>query len=496
MFNNLDKYKENNRLEAKSATGGLPHSLWATYSAFANTEGGCILLGVKERKDKSLQAVTLPDPQRLVTEFWNTVNNRKKVNVNILTDKNVQIIETDGKQIVVIEVPRADRRDKPVYIGADPFEGAYRRNGEGDYRCTKDEVRNMMRDQSDISQDLRLMEQLDLDAFDRESIRRYRTRLRNVRPDHVWEALEDIPFLQKLGCVARNEKGQLQPTAAGVLMFGFENEIVKEFPSYFLDYQEHDDETTRWTDRIVSNLGDWSGNIFDFYFRVCNRITQMAKTPFKLDGVTRIDDTPVHKAMREALTNALLHTNYHERRGIVIHRRPHEITISNPGGFRVAISDAVSGLSDPRNYTLVKLFNLIGIGERAGSGIPHIYAVWKKHGLPEPMLTQEFSPDRVTLSLAGLKSICADDEDVLVNDENVLVSDKNVLVSDKNVFVNEIEQEVLKYIAENPQATYEEVAVAISRTPKTAQRCLSRLKEKNVIRRVGADKNGHWEVVR
>jgi len=398
-WNELHKYRENNRVEAKKAVGGLPRSIWETYSSFANTVGGFILLGVEEQEDKSLRAVELPDPEKLVTDFWNTINDRQKVNVNILTNKNVYIVEADGHRIVVIEVPRADRRDRPIYIGADPFAGSYRRNGEGDYHCTKDEVRNMMRDQSDVSQDLRVLEQLDLDAFDYESVRRYRNRLQNLRPDHVWENLEHIPFLQKMGCVGRAESGTLHPTAAGILMFGFEYEIVKEFPAYFLDYQEHDDETTRWTDRVVSNLGDWSGNIFDFYYRICNRIAHDAKTPFKLNGITRIDDTPVHKALREALANALIHANYYDRRGLVIHRYPKKVIIANPGSLRVSISDAVSGFSDPRNNTLVKLFNLVGIGERAGSGVPNIYAVWKNEGWQEPKLEEQFNPGRTILSL-------------------------------------------------------------------------------------------------
>lgn len=49
--------------------GGLPRSIWETYSAFANTLGGVILLGVEEYKDKSLHPVNLPDPEGMVAEF-------------------------------------------------------------------------------------------------------------------------------------------------------------------------------------------------------------------------------------------------------------------------------------------------------------------------------------------------------------------------------------------------------------------------------------------
>jgi predicted HTH transcriptional regulator len=396
----LNHYRENNRLEAKKASGGLPRSLWETYSAFANTEGGCILLGAETSPDGTLNAVEPPDPEKLVVDFWNTINNRQKISVNILTDKHVQIVEAGGHRIVKIDVPRANRRDKPVYIDNNPITGSYRRNGEGDYHCAEEQVRAMMSDRADISQDTRVLERLDLDAFDREAIRRYRFRLETLRPQHVWENLEDFDFLHMLGCVGRGDDGGLHPTAAGILMFGFEREIVKEFASYFLDYQEHGDNSTRWTDRIISSSGEWSGNIFDFYYRVYNRIAQEAKTPFKLEGGTRIDDTPVHKALREALANALLHANYYGRRGLVVHRWPSLISIANPGGLRIRANDAVlGGISDPRNETLIKLFNLIDIAERAGSGLPNIYSVWKSMNWPEPVLEERFDPDRTILSL-------------------------------------------------------------------------------------------------
>ncbi|MDR1206276.1 MAG: putative DNA binding domain-containing protein [Peptococcaceae bacterium] len=400
-FSQLHKYREGNRLEAKKAAGGLPRSVWETYSSFANTNGGVILLGVEETEDKSLHVIGLPEPEKLAGDFWNGVNNHRHVNVNILTDRNVRIETADGKRIIVIDVPRAERRDKPVYIGRDFLSGSFRRNGEGDYHCTHEEVRGMLRDQTDATQDLRVLEQLGLDAIDCETVRRYRNRIENIRPNHVWENLDDVTFLQKLGAVGRGGNGNLHPTGAGILMFGFEYEIVKEYPNYFLDFQEHDDETIRWTDRVVTNLGDWSGNIFDFYYRVVHRLSQDVKTPFVLNGDTRVDDTPVHKALREALVNALIHSDYYGRRGLVIHKFRDCVTITNPGGLRVSVEDAIGGgLSDPRNITLTKVFNLLNLGERAGSGIPSIYSVWNHQGWRSPALKEQFNPDRTELSLS------------------------------------------------------------------------------------------------
>ena len=143
-FDNLQQYREDNRIEAKEALGGLPESIWETYSAFANAEGGIILLGVEELPDKSLHALDILDPQWLIEDFWRIVNDPQLVSVNILTEENVQIHMVDGKQIIAISVPKADAQHRPVYIGTDPYLGSYRRCGEGDYRLTKEEVDAML----------------------------------------------------------------------------------------------------------------------------------------------------------------------------------------------------------------------------------------------------------------------------------------------------------------------------------------------------------------
>ena len=140
----IPHYRENNRLEAKLATGGLPHSIWETYSAFANSYGGVILLGVEELPDRSLRAQGLLDPQELLEEFTALLSDPKVVSVNLLGEDDIQILSVDGKDIIAICVPMAEQDQLPVYIGGDLVRGSYRRSGDGDYHCTQAELNAML----------------------------------------------------------------------------------------------------------------------------------------------------------------------------------------------------------------------------------------------------------------------------------------------------------------------------------------------------------------
>ena len=108
----------------------------------------------------------------------------------------------------------------------------------------------------------------------------------------------------------------------------------------------------------------------------------------------------MHQAIREALANCLVNADFYIRRGIVIKKEIHQITLENPGYIRTGKKQMLKGgISDPRNKALMKMFNLIGIGERAGSGVPDIFAVWKNEGWEEPTVEEQFDPDRTLLIL-------------------------------------------------------------------------------------------------
>ena len=430
--------QENGHVEVKLAQGGLPKSLWETYSAFANTEGGVIILGVKEQASKGWQWEGVRDPERLVKDFWDTVNNRNKVSLNLLSDKDVSVVEYEGRKFICIQVPRAERANRPIYLGNDLLGGSFRRNGEGDYRCSSEEVKAMLRDADAMSQDLVLVKWGTIDVLNLESIKRYRMRMQLGRPGHVWQALDDVLFLQRVGALGYDEHGVLRPTRAGLLMFGNEYDIVREFPQYFLDYQEKFDVDTRWTDRVYSSSGDWSGNVFDFFYLAYNRIAQTIKLPFQMEGIYRKDDTPVHKAIREVLANALVNADYFLPRGVVIIREVNALILSNPGSFRIPVNVAKSGgISDPRNATILKMFNLIDVGERTGSGIPLIASVCEEMAWPMVQISDEVNPNRTQIHLSMLSSVNLGDNGVNLGDNGVNLGGNGVSLGDNGASLGE-----------------------------------------------------------
>ena len=118
-LNKLESYKENNRLEAKAAQGGIPKSIWESVCAFANTSGGLIVLGVKERKDGTLEIVGLSDAHKMLDDFWNAALSKDKMSARFLNDEDARIEVINDREVIVIEVPRVSRFMRPMFLNKD-----------------------------------------------------------------------------------------------------------------------------------------------------------------------------------------------------------------------------------------------------------------------------------------------------------------------------------------------------------------------------------------
>jgi len=540
--------------ECKDASGGLPDSLWESYSSFANTDGGVILLGVKE-VDRKFSIAGVPKAATLIKRFWDGVNNREKVSVNILFDRHVYSVKCRGRDVIVIEVPRADRQDRPVYIGKDMFGGTFRRNGEGDYHCPRESVKAMVRDACVETADACLLEELTVDDLCPKTIRSYRNRFKSKKPEHVWNDLPDEEFLVRIRAARRGEDGKVHPNLAGLVCFAEFGQIMDILPDFFLDYREKLSTDTRWTDRVAAHDADWSGNIYDFYMMIYDRITSHVKMPFELDAEgLRVEENEIHKSLRELLANALVHADYHGRRGIVIEKQAQTISFANPGIFRVNKAVAVEGgTSDARNSHIFNIFALVDIGERSGTGLADLYGQWKKYNLPDPTIAEEYDPDRVKIT------VYTDSDQGLTNRPKVpqgtpkvpqeaigsapktaqgaprvpqkrpkvpqecpkpaqnrpkldpesaqglpgIGPRKDGVLPDSAIIVpselrNELAsvRQVYKAIVANPKATYRGLAVQLDFAKDTIGRAIATLIRLKIIRREGNKQTGHWEVVK
>lgn len=402
--------REDKDWEFKAAKGGLPSSLWETYSAMANTDGGVIVLGVKELDGGQFEIQGLDDPVKTEKDFWNTVNNRGKVSANLLANSDARLESVAGKTLLIVQVPRATRRQRPVFVGQNPLEGTFRRYNDGDYRCTPDQVGRMLADQAEDPADSRILPGFNLDDLDAESLRQYRHRFASRSPTHPWLKLDDRGFLEKLGGWRKDRTGGDEGlTVAGLLMFG-KDEAIRDpaaVPQFNIDYRERlsEDPQVRWSDRIWPD-GTWAANLFQLFERVYPRLVRELKVPFQLgnprgfDLFRRHDETIVHEAVREAFVNALIHADFRGQGGIVIERYRDRLEFSNPGTLLLSIEQLLKGgVSECRNKALQTLFVMLGYGEKAGSGIDKIREGWASQNWRWPLIEEQAKPDRVRLTL-------------------------------------------------------------------------------------------------
>lgn len=246
-------------------------------------------------------------------------------------------------------------------------------------------------------------------------------------------------------------------------------------PLYFVDYQEQPDEpdtSVRWLDRVVPD-GTWSGNLFDFYRKVIRKLTADLKVPFHMQGDTRIDETPIHQALREALVNTLVHADYSDRASVRVIKRPSGFEFRNPGALRVPVAQALKGgESDCRNRTLQQMFLMINLGERAGSGLPRILTSWQSEGRLLKM-TELFEPYDQSLLRMDWKS----------NKTSGKTSGKTTL-------------EILHLIEQDEKLTIAELSFALKISERSIERAIQSLRENGRLERRGPAKGGVWIILK
>lgn len=475
---------ETRELECKLAQGAdgkgeLPKDFWRTYSGMANAKGGVVLLGVRE-KDGRFTVAGIENIEKVKQDLFNQLTNPSKVSINLLSEDDVLTLNQGDKQFLHINIPAATRKQKPVFINNNMFSGTFRRLYDGDHHCNEETVKRMIAEQIEDDRDAKILEHFTFDDLDMESVSAYRNIFSAVRPNHAWLALDTFEFLKMQRCWLRDRyTGKEGLTVAGLLMFGKWNSIQDAIPSYFVEYQEKSDsDQARWIDRVVPD-GTWSGNIFDFYRKVYRKLVADVKLKFSLKDGIRSEDSPVHIALREALVNSLVHADYSDTTPIQIIKRPDMFSFRNPGSMRVPVELAMQGSnSDCRNRILHQMFLMIGLGERAGSGIPKIFSGWSENQWQPPRLIELYQPDQTLLELNMVDLIPAH-----------IIHELSNALGDKFKNLPKLEQLILAVIKNEPYVTHDKMCQVSGEHPRSVTLALSKLIRQGLIASTGTYKN-------
>lgn len=393
--------KEGVHVELKEAATKIPDSFYETYSSFSNTEGGAIYLGIKEGSFNVVTGVS--NAPQLKKSLISSLHSKDKVSYCAISDENIRILDVGGKKVIKVLVPEAPKEVKPVYIKGN-LSLSYERVGDGDFLLKEEAIAGLLLGRRQIRFDyIPNALGFDVSRVDTDSLRAYRSYLNEISPQNLYKNLNEHDFLVRIGALRKRDDGKEVLTNGAVFFFGYVTDIMQLAPSYFLDYQENISLSSRWDYRLVSDDPAMNCNIYNFFNLVSRRLVESLPNPFKTDGVSNLNGADLKRSVVEALVNAITNQDFLSALPLSVKKSPTGITIINSGDVPMGIEQAIKGgISEPRNGNIMNYFRIIQVADRAGTGVPTIFDVFKSYHFPSPEFVVERSPLRTRLSLSFL----------------------------------------------------------------------------------------------
>jgi ATP-dependent DNA helicase RecG len=396
---------EPSRVEAKSGRGGFPQSVRETLVAFANTDGGQILIGIDEQQ--GFEVVDLPEAAAYRDRLVDISRTAIMPALQIATE----LVELEGKRILVAYVPPTPPDQRPVYVHSKGVTtGAYLRTGDGDRRMTEAEIAMVYSSRTQPLYDREPVRGATDSDLDRTSLLRTLERAR--LGSAYLRDVDDLVALHRLGVLSEPSAGGA-PTLAGLLAFG--SYPQQFFPQLMVSVVVHPVGDTLYGARFVDNVslrGSVPGMTSEALSVVRRHLSARAVI---VDG-GRSDhlDYPLD-AIREAVVNALMHRDYSPTsRGtqVQIELFPDKLTIRSPGGLYGGVMEddlGEIGISSSRNAVLANLLTDTYlprteqlVAENRASGIPTMITQARRFGLPRPVFESSVSTFVVTLGRSEL----------------------------------------------------------------------------------------------
>ena len=462
--------------EVKEARMELPKNIWPTVSAFSNTAGGWIILGVKQT-GKQYEITGVAHPEKTEQNFTTTLRGEK---FNVKIRPRCEKYDFSDKTVLAFYIPLSDQ--KPVYYNA-PV-NTFIRTASGDQRATKEEIDAMYRDQAFGTQSSKIIPDTSIAHLHASSLEQYRQYVRRSSPEHAYNRLSDEDFLSKLRILV---DGQL--TYSGLLFLGSDDAIQRHFPDFRVDYLEipgtsYSNAKVRYTFRL-----DEQENLWQYFFSLFTRLRQQLDLPFKLtfEGFA-IEDHPQLGALREALVNLLMHTDYFSPARPRIRVFDDRIEFLNPGSLPEPLEKIMTeDLSLPRNPILAKLFRVANLAENAGYGFDKMIEGWQSYTGTAPEFTSDVSFTKSVFTKVPGK------EERVGEKVGERVGER---VGEKvGLHLTDNQSMIIAKMREEPYISAKKLADSIGISLRKIEENIKKLREKAIIERVGPARGGYWKIL-
>ncbi len=379
-------------IEAKKAASSLPKGLWKTVSAFANTAGGLILLGVDEEDEFAVSGVA--DPKKLADAVGTLCSEQMEPTLR----PSIAFHKVDDKDIVSVEIPEVATNQKPCFFEAVGMNnGSYVRVGDSDRRLTAYEVEVMLSSRGQPREDEEPVPGTDAGDLDNESVQAFLARLRETRP--AFGSLDDDSILRRVKVLVPDDAGSEHVLSLGGLL-ALGEAPQDRFPQLditFVAYPTESGEPLQSGERFLDNA-TVEGPIPVMVRDVLVAIRRNMKRRATISGPGRADRWEYPEAaLREAVVNALVHRDLSpSARGtqVQVEMYPDRLLIRNPGGLYGPVTLerlGEEGVSSSRNASLLKILEDVplpgGAGtvcENRGSGIRTMIYALRAAGMSVP----------------------------------------------------------------------------------------------------------------
>ena len=410
LFDELNAVDESTRIEAKRASE-LGKSVMQTVIAFANEpglDGGYLLLGVEwfvnGKGDTVYRAAGLPDPDKVQRDLATQCASM----LNVCLRPEMQLETVEGKIVLVVYVPEADVTQKPIYFKATGLpRGAYRRIGSTDQHCVDEDLWVLRGESQPLhGPDLSVLPDARPDDFDPSAVAAYRRERTRINPQAEELAYGDEDMLEALGMLRRVD-GKLQPTLAGMLLFGKPMALRRMLPMAKIDYIRVPGVV--WIEdphERFQSIEIRKPVLLAIPLAEASIIDELPKGFHLPEGKLHSVQEPIvpRKVIREALANAVMHRSYTQHSPIQIIRYSNRIEIRNVGHSLKPVAELGIPGSRLRNPTIAAVLHDLNLAEAKGTGIRSMrrLAAEADLTLPEFHSSRESDEFRVTLFLHNL----------------------------------------------------------------------------------------------